>query len=495
MADVIVLDAIEESEEYLAGKIDNVKTSVDKLPESIDNKLTPVQQDMKQLVADVQAQVKEMQKTVENSPSGVPAPSLAAFSAVSTADGISVTLTANDSTVESNNAKNVLAVTKGVMVRYSDVSYPKNKEDGALAFVDEDLFDVNTSGTRVAKAKTHTVTGLTMNSTYYFSAFPYSTGLAYNEQLGTSNVDVCSWTGIKGNLTVNVTTNYTEIPLEQHSISLKPLSGEVVTKQQTGTGSVVFSGVDGGVYTLSFTYSGVFHKPADQQVTVVGGHTKMVSAQFDIGSNFSSASWEEINRISTLGIADKLYSVGDTKDITVDGETVTLQIYGFNHDPLNGGSGNAGITIGSKYTLKQSRSMNSSSTNVGGFAGSNMYTWLNGNFYNSLPDDLKAVIKSVNKKTLAGTPSNNIETNDMKVFFFSEIEVSGTGENEGAKYPIFTNDASRIKKYNNDEGVPTDWWLRTPIGNTAFRYVSTRGKTNNGYSAVDAHNMCIGFCI
>lgn len=486
-----LLAGIEEA----VGKIDtaNIETVVT-------NTSAKLTQSMEKLAADVKKETSEMQTVVAQAPSGVPAPSLAAFSAASVADGVNVTVTANDSTVESNSAKNVLAVTKGVMVRYSDAGYPKNKEDGVLAFTDGDLFDVNTAGTRVAKAKTHKITGLTLNSTYYFSAFPYSTGMVYNEQLGTPNVTSCKWTGTKGNLTVNVTTNNPAFALDQYTVMLKPAAGSTISKQQTGTGSVTFNDVDAGAYTLSFTYNGIFGKPADQQVTVVAGQTKTVSTQFKLNSNFGSASWEEIGRISASGKADKVYSVGDTKNITVNGETVTLQIYGFNHDPIAGGGGNAGITLGMKHLLKDNRNMNSSNTNKDGFTGSAMHNWLNGAFYNGLPADLRTVIKSVNKKTSAGNASSTINTNAMKVFLFSEVEVFGTtnysAAGEGSKYPIFTNDTSRVKKLSNGSGSAYWWWLRSPYASNTngFCSVDSDGSYSN-YVASDTDGVCAGFCI
>lgn len=486
-----LLAGIEES----VGKIDtaNIETVVT----DTSAKLT---QSMEKLAADVKKETSEMHTVVAQAPSGVPAPSLAAFSAASAGEGINVTVTANDSTVESGKAVNVLSVTKGVIVRYSDVGYPKNKEDGVLAFTDDDLFDVNTAGTRVAKAKTHKVTGLTLNSTYYFSAFPYSTGMVYNEQLGAQNVTNCKWTGTKGNLTVNVTTSLPALALGQFTVTLTPTKGAAISKQQSGVGSITFNDIEEGAYTLSFTSDGTFTKPSNQQVTVVAGQTKSVAAQFTMTGHFATDSWQKIEKLASAKIADRVYSVGDTKNITVNGETVTLQIYGFNHDPIAGGGGNAGITLGMKHLLKDTRQMNSSDTNRGGFTGSAMYSWLNGAFYNGLPDDLKAVIKSVNKKTSAGNASSTINTNAMKVFLFSEVEVFGStnysAAGEGSKYPIFTNNASRIKKLSNGSGSADWWWLRSPsAGNTNyFCRVSSDGSYSN-YSASGTGGVCAGFCV
>ena len=61
--------------------------------------------------------------------------------------------------------------------------------------------------------------------------------------------------------------------------------------------------------------------------------------------------------------------MGDEKNISVNGETLTLVIVGFGHDDLASG-GKAGITFGLKHLMKDTRQMNSSNTNSGGFTGS-----------------------------------------------------------------------------------------------------------------------------
>ena len=70
--------------------------------------------------------------------------------------------------------------------------------------------------------------------------------------------------------------------------------------------------------------------------------------------------------------------------------------------------------------------MNASNTNSGGFTGSEMYSWLQNTLLPTLPSDLQSVLKSVNKKTSAGSQSSTINTNSMKLFLFSEIEIFGS---------------------------------------------------------------------
>jgi hypothetical protein len=193
------------------------------------------------------------------------------------------------------------------------------------------------------------------------------------------------------------------------------------------------------------------------------------------------------------------FNRGDEIDVQLtSGEVLTLQIYDFNHDDLADGTGKAPITFGLKHLMAATRVMNSTNTNVGGFTGSEMYTWLQGDLYNSLPTGLKSIIKSVNKKTSAGNTSATINTNAMKMFLFSEVELFGTTTysvaGEGTQYPIFTDNASRIKKLSNGAGSANSWWERSPYASnaTSFCFVYSVGSA---IGASTAYGVCFGFCI
>lgn len=211
-------------------------------------------------------------------------------------------------------------------------------------------------------------------------------------------------------------------------------------------------------------------------------------------------SWEQIAAVSEAGIASTAWSVGDTKDIVVEGENLTIEILGFDHDDLADGSGKAGITFGLKNLMANIRQMNSSITNAGGFTGSDMYDWLQGTLLNSLPSDLRAVLKSVNKKTSAGSQSSTINTNAMKIFLFSEIEIFGSvrysKSGEGSQYSRFATASSRIKYLSNGSGSANGWWERSPSGSDSndFCYVNYSGGADN-ISADYSRGVCFGFCV
>ena len=71
---------------------------------------------------------------------------------------------------------------------------------------------------------------------------------------------------------------------------------------------------------------------------------------------------------------------------------------------------------------------------------------------------------------------------------------SGAGyTNEGAQYPIFTDNGSRIKLY---DGSASSWWLRSPMtsGTTGFHRVQSDGSSGSSIPNV-AHGVVFGLCI
>ena len=299
-----------------------------------------------------------------------------------------------------------------------------------------------------------------------------------------------------------------KISLSYFSATLKVTSdsGAVVTATngtKTFSGTVPSSGVlsltitASGTYTVTATKSGETTDPVSVAITT-SGQTYSVECLF-FNSVLSKNTWAQIAKASAAGKASQLWSVGDTKDITVGSETLTLVIMGFNHDDLASG-GKAGITFGMKNLMATTRRMNASNTNSGGFTGSEMYSWLQNTLLPTLPSDLQAVLKSVNKKTSAGSQSSTINTNSMKLFLFSEIEIFGSTTyskaGEGSQYSYFATAANRIKYLSNGSGSANWWWERSPNGSDSgsFCGVNSDGSANVYYAGSTA-GVCFGFCV
>ena len=255
--------------------------------------------------------------------------------------------------------------------------------------------------------------------------------------------------------------------------------------------------------------AGVFGYDSTNKIIKAGDGTtawKTLPILLSTDFSFEKASWSDIAALSESGSADKYFSVGDEKTISLTtGEQVTLVILGFDHDDLTGG-GKAGMTIGMKNLLATTYRMNATATNEGGWDESEMRTSTMATLLSQLPSDLQGVIKQVNKKATAGGASTSITTSADKLWLLAEVEVDGTTSagyaDEGEQYEYWktvkdgTVAADRKKYLSNGSGSAYTWWLRSPYvsGSSNFRYVSSSGNVSISL-ANSAYGVSFGFCI
>lgn len=255
--------------------------------------------------------------------------------------------------------------------------------------------------------------------------------------------------------------------------------------------------------------AGVFGYDSTNKIIKAGDGTtawKTLPTLLSTDFSFEKASWSDIAALSESGSADKYFSVGDEKTISLTtGEQVTLVILGFDHDDLTSG-GKAGMTIGMKNLLATTYRMNATGTNAGGWDESEMRTSTMATLLSQLPSDLQGVIKQVNKKATAGSQSTSITTSADKLWLLAEVEVDGTTSagyaDEGEQYEYWktvkdgTVAADRIKYLSNGSGSASGWWLRSPsVGNSKhFRGLNFTGGINI-YGANNSRGVCFGFCI
>ena len=255
--------------------------------------------------------------------------------------------------------------------------------------------------------------------------------------------------------------------------------------------------------------AGVFGFDSTNKIIKAGDGTtawKTLPTLLSTDFSFEKASWSDIAALSESGSADKYFSVGDEKTISLTtGEQVTLVILGFDHDDLTGG-GKAGISIGMKNLLATKYRMNATATNEGGWDESEMRTSTMATLLSQLPSDLQGVIKQVNKKATAGGASTSITTSADKLWLLAEVEVDGTTSagyaDEGEQYEYWktvkdgTVAADRIKYLSNGSGSANSWWLRSPgvSSSTYFRNFTSPGGvvTNN---ADNTRGVSFGFCV
>lgn len=286
-----------------------------------------------------------------------------------------------------------------------------------------------------------------------------------------------------------------------NGITVTATNGDTVKKTVANDNGIAeIYGLGYGDWELSATISGD-RKTKTISIDVLGIRYLSLLPLNDL-------SWVQINTLGAAGVLGKIFSLGDTKDVTLSGiGTMTLQIADFDHDYLSGTTtaNKAAVTFLCKNLLYKTYQMNSSETNNGGFPSSSLRSTLDGSIYNALPSDLKAVIKTAYKWYGTGNNTTNGKWSGHKLWLpltfemFGESRYSPTTEHttgNARQYPIFTNNASRIKKMNNGGGSAQWYWLASPFAANAADFCSVGGGgSSSGDGASGSGGVCFGLCV
>ena len=211
--------------------------------------------------------------------------------------------------------------------------------------------------------------------------------------------------------------------------------------------------------------------------------------------NFADNTWEQIIAVCQKKIVPPTWKVGDQKAMTIGGTDYLIDIIGINHDTYTAG-GTAPLTFGLHDCYADTKAMNSSDTNSGGWKNSAMRTTHLPAILALMPTEVQNGIREVNKRTSAGSQSATINTTADKLFLLSEIEIFGSvsysKRGEGTQYDYYKAGNSKVKKRN---GSAANWWERSPHTNNsaAFCLVVSNGSANV-FAASRADGVAFGFC-
>ena len=220
-------------------------------------------------------------------------------------------------------------------------------------------------------------------------------------------------------------------------------------------------------------------------------------------SSLDDLTWAEIDQIGQSGFASELFSIGDSKEITVGEETIPVEIIGFDHDDLSSG-GKAPFTFFAKNVLNEDRQIHLQVSNVE-FVKSSLYSWMSTTLLNKLPEDLTSVIKSVKKKTMKYPTETDTKLYSMSLFLLSVSEIyppngayfpSPFDFDEGERYSAFTTYDTWLRR--KASGEQSSYWLRSPRYNSSYEYsyvVYGSGDYASSQSVATKDGICFGFCI
>ena len=217
--------------------------------------------------------------------------------------------------------------------------------------------------------------------------------------------------------------------------------------------------------------------------------------QYPYEANFADNTWAQIIKACQKNHIPSTWKVADQKAMTIGDNDYMIDIIGINHDIYNAG-GTAPLTFQLHDCYADTKQMNSSHTNVGGWVSCAMRQTHLPAILALMPTEVKNSIREVNKLTSAGDQSATINTTADKLFLLSEVEIFGSTTNsaagEGTQYDYYKAGNSKVK---NKNGSAATWWDRSPYdGNTgSFCMVGSRGRTGTT-GAGNARGVAFGFC-
>ena len=322
------------------------------------------------------------------------------------------------------------------------------------------------------------------------------------------------------------------------SVTLKKGGTTIATK--TSNGTAVFTVTETGAYTVTATKNG---QTTSGSVNVVSSTTSYSLTLSFVSSTLNNNEWSVIKSVSDAGQGANYWSIGDRKAVTLNGTVGKLSlsnvttyafIIGFNHNASVEGANRihfqlakTALTGGTDVCLCDSSynsnvsttgyfSMNSSRTNSGGWASSQMRTNICGTSLSSysgtiiavIPAALRAVLKSVTKYTDntangGGSTASYVTATTDYFFLLSEFEVFGSisygntnEKNKQAQYAYYSAGNSKIKYKHNGTSTAARWWLRSPLASSSdgFENVNTNGTVEDR-TARASFGFPPGFCV
>ena len=215
--------------------------------------------------------------------------------------------------------------------------------------------------------------------------------------------------------------------------------------------------------------------------------------QYSYEANFADNTWEKIIDACQRGAVPETWAVGNQKTMTINGISYQIDIIGKDHDTYAAG-GTAPLTFQLHDCYGETKNMNSSNTNSGGWTSCAMRSTHLPAILALMPTEVQNGIREVNKLTSAGSKSSTINTTADKLFLISEVEIFGSTKysvaGEGTQYDYYKAGNSKVKKRN---GSAADWWERSPYASdsTGFCMVGSDGSAYGDYAR---YSRGVAFC-
>ena len=281
---------------------------------------------------------------------------------------------------------------------------------------------------------------------------------------------------MKGNKISNISNNNNKLDMDTNDLKYNV--------KLNNDGSIKKFEVSNGNYCISGKFNNLGELTEDK---VKEGKCEETSPK-----NFSTDDWETIIDAIREG-NDGVYNVGDTKEIDLGSYGKhTLRIANKSTPSECSRTGFSQTACGFVLEFADiitTHKMNDTNTNAGGWPASSMYTFVNNNIYNAIPDEIRNAI--IDTTVVSGHGKNDTEnfTSTDKLYLLAPKEIYTDWSDSGDTAKDLTRQLDYYKNLgtstNNYSGAikkngtsAASWWLRAAISdaNVSFYYVSSYGS-------------------
>lgn len=316
---------------------------------------------------------------------------------------------------------------------------------------------------------------------------------------GTTTAKSVSWSIGKaaGSLSISPTSMTLDTTTKSKTITVTRSGDGTISAVSSNTAAATVS-VSGNTVTVSGKANGsatiTISVAAGTNYTAPASKTCAVTVSF-LKDNFADNDWASIIAACHSGSVPSTWVVGNSKTMTINGASYQVDIIGKNHDTYTAG-GKAPLTFQLHDCYADTKAMNSSNTNSGGWTSCAMRSTHLPAILALMPTEIQNGIREVNKLTSAGSQSATINTTADKLFLLSEVEIFGSTTyseaGEGTQYDYYKAGNSKVKKRNGSAAI---WWERSPNAgySTRFCYVDSNGSAGLS-GASTARGVAFGFC-
>ena len=273
------------------------------------------------------------------------------------------------------------------------------------------------------------------------------------------------------------------------------------------------------IYNLTISFPDTGKDQSIDNAKSFAGHVIIEENNVPTPTTFAEDSWSTIAAVIKDGQLDA-YSVGDEKEVEIGGTSYTVRVA--NNTTPDECSGNDFSQTACGFVVEfidiiENRTTGLTNENSNTYANSEIRTYLNNDFYNKLPSDLRKNIIKTNLISFTllmqqQIPNEIVYSNtEDYVYLIGEKEITGKNFLNSAidsktrqldyylsqNYNSSTNMTCAIKKYKNSDAI---WWLRDRVVyRTVYSYdlsiINTTGNIspmtslNNSYGVAPAFRI------